>query len=335
MKHFKVGVDSYSIKSLNLSPFETLDWVKKNDGDGVQFTELNLRDGQRVDPPFLRDLAQYAEERGLYLEWSGGQHIPFDTTNWKPIKLEEINRKAAEQAKTLGVKIIRSCSGGLMRWQADSPMTETLIDEMARNLKKQKSMLEDFGVCLALELHFEFTTFELLKLFEKCDAEPGGYLGICLDTMNVLTMLEDPVMATERVLPWVVATHAKDGGILLNEQGLVSFTAEAGTGVVNWEKVLNRLATLQQDVTLSVEDHGGTFDVPIFDLTFLSKFPDVTPLELSRLLQHTRMTQKLMEQGTLKPVDRADWGHHCEPRVKNGIKNMKNIVEELNYQRQK
>ena len=29
-----------------------------------------------------------------------------------------------------------------------------------------------------------------------CDAPPGGWLGICLDTMNLLTMLEEPVAAT-------------------------------------------------------------------------------------------------------------------------------------------
>ena len=49
-----------------------------------------------------------------------------------------------------------------------------------------------------------------------CEAEPGGWLGICLDTMNLLTMIEDPVMATRRLLPWVVSTHIKDGGVLMD-----------------------------------------------------------------------------------------------------------------------
>jgi hypothetical protein len=67
------------------------------------------------------------------------------------------------------------------------------LRETARALRDQKALLTDFGVVLAIELHFEFTTFELLRLFEMCGARPGEYLGVCLDTMNLLTMLEDPV----------------------------------------------------------------------------------------------------------------------------------------------
>ena len=47
----------------------------------------------------------------------------------------------------------------------------------------------DHGVTLAIETHFEFTSFELVRLMERCDAEPGDYLGVCLDTMNLLTAI--------------------------------------------------------------------------------------------------------------------------------------------------
>lgn len=70
----------------------------------------------------------------MYLEWGGGQHIPFDTATWKKKDVFEINRRAAEEANVLDTQIIRSCSGGLMRWQPDSPMTETLLRETANSL---------------------------------------------------------------------------------------------------------------------------------------------------------------------------------------------------------
>ena len=329
MKKFKVGIDSYSIRPLQLSPFEVLDWAKNNNADGVHFTELNLKEGQVVDEPFLKDLAQYAKEKNLYLEWGGFQHIPFNTTTWERIDLEKINRKVAEEANTLGVSVARSCSGGLMRWQDDSPQTETLLREMAKSLKAQKQMLVDYNVILGIELHFEFTTFELLKLFEMCEAEPGDYLGVCLDTMNLLTMLEDPVMGTERILPWVIATHCKDGAIFLNEQGFVSMTCEAGTGIVDWEKVLIRLAMLERKINLSIEDHGGSFDIPIFDPTFLSKFPDLTVLEMSRLLKLAEKSKKLLDAGEIAILPRPDWHKHCKQRMKNGVQNIKEIVTRI------
>ncbi len=329
MKSFQVGVDSYSIRPLQLSPFEVLDWAKRNHADGVHFTELNLKEGQVVGKSFLKELAQYAAEHNLYLEWGGFQHIPYDTTTWKPINLEKINRKVAEEANTLGVSIVRSCCGGLMRWHDNSPQTETLLREMAKSLKAQQQMLMDYNVILGIELHFEFTTFELLKLFDMCEAEPGEYLGICLDTMNLLTMLEDPVMGTERILPWVVATHCKDGAIFLTEQGMVTMTTEAGKGIVDWEKILRRLATLEREVNLSIEDHGGSFDIPIFDPTFLSKFPDLTVLELSRLLKLADKSKKKIDVGEIAILPRPEWPKHCERRIQNGIRNIQEIVERI------
>ena len=87
----------------------------------------------------------------MCLEWGGGQHIPFDTTTWKKKDIFKIKQKAAEEANILNTRIIRSCSGGLMRWQPASPMTETLLQETAKSLNAQRQMLKDHNVILALK----------------------------------------------------------------------------------------------------------------------------------------------------------------------------------------
>ncbi len=323
---FKVGVDSYSLHPLKLTPFEVLDWVKANGGDGVQFSEVNLPHRRRIDRPFLRDLAQYARERRLYLEWGGGQHIPFDLRTGRPVDIFRLNRRAAEQAHLLGLRAIRSCSGGLMRWTEDALPTGVIMRAMEQSLREQKTMLNDFGVTLAIETHFEFTTFELLRLFTSCGVRPDEYLGICLDTMNLLTMLEDPVLATKRILPWVVMTHVKDGGILLTENGLLSFPVETGKGIVDLGKILRLLSTLERRVHLSLEDHGGEFLIPIFNRAFLLKFPDLTVVELARLLALAKESQKLFDQGRLIAVERNGWPAVCEERVRNGLRQLKEMV---------
>ena len=170
---------------------------------------------------------------------------------------------------------------------------------MAAALREQKQMLLDHDVILAIETHFEFTTFELLRLFEMCGVEPGECLGICLDTMNLLTMLEDPVSATQRVLPWVVSTHIKDGGIRQFEDGLKTFAAAIGTGVVDLQRIVQLMLGLPQDVNLSIEDHGGEFTLPIFDDAFLDEFPDLTLFEYSKLFS-------LDSRNWL-------WGRRCAP----------------------
>jgi sugar phosphate isomerase/epimerase len=328
VRQFKIGIDSYTLKPLGLSPFELVDWAVMNGADGVQFSEVNLPPGEVVGRTFLEELKGYSARNGLYLEWGGGEHIPVDLATGKKKEIFPINRKAAEQASLLGVSTIRSCSGGLMRWKKGSPRTDEFLGAMAVALKDQKSMLRDHGVVLAIETHFEFTSFELLRLFEMCGAEPGEYLGICLDTMNLLTMLEDPVSAAERLLPWVVTTHIKDGGLLLADDGFVSFPAEAGKGVVDLAEIIERLSGAGRDIRLTLEDHGGDFRLPVFDPEFLAEFPDLTAAELVKLLGLANRTKLLVEKRRLAVLDRGDWPGACEKRAKSGLRALRRIVEE-------
>jgi sugar phosphate isomerase/epimerase len=327
MKPFKVGIDSYSLKPLDLSPFELLEWAIINEADGVQFSETNLPPSSTPDKALLEDLRSYASENGLYLEWGGGEHIPLDLQTGKKRDIFSLNKKAAAEACLLGAATVRSCSGGLMRWKKDSPPTQDLLRLMAGSLREQKSMLNEAGVILAVETHFEFTSFELLQLFEMCGAVPGEYLGICLDTMNLLTMLEDPESATDRLLPWVVTTHIKDGGMLLTEDGFVSFTAEAGTGVVDLAGVIERLAALPRKVNLSLEDHGGETVIPIHDTEFMAGFPDLTVAELAKLLGLAARSRTLKDQGKIGILDRTRWPEVCERRVKRGLRAVRRIAE--------
>jgi sugar phosphate isomerase/epimerase len=326
MRKLKVGVDSYSLKPLDLSPFELLEWAVMNGADGVQFSEVNVPPGTAVNKAFLQDLRGYAEENRLYIEWGGGEHVPFHLDTGRPKDIAAGNRKAAEQAFELGVATIRSCSGGLMRWKKDSPSTEEFLAKMAASLRAQKPMLRDLGVILAIETHFEFTSFELLRLFEMCGAVPGEYLGICLDTMNLLTMLEDPVLAARRLLPWVVTTHVKDGGLTLTADGFVSFTAEAGKGVVDFAAIFESLAAVHPQITLTVEDHGGDFLIPVADPDFLARFPDLSVPELVRLQALAVRTRGLMDAGKLAILPRDRWPAVCEPRVKRDIQAVRRII---------
>jgi hypothetical protein len=166
-----------------------------------------------------------------------------------------------------------------------------------------------------------------------CDAAPGGPLGICLDTMNLLTMLEDPVLAARRLLPWVVTTHIKDGGFLLTADGFVSFTAEAGKGVVDLAAIIEALGAAHPRITLTVEDHGGDFLIPVNDPEFLARFPDLTVAELVRLLSLAVQTRSLADAGKLAILTRDRWPAVCESRVKRDILGVRRLLGDGREQR--
>jgi 3-oxoisoapionate decarboxylase len=314
---WRVGLDNYGLYPLDLSPLDTLAWALAHGADGVSFSGLTPAWQDRLDDAALRDVRDFAAGQGLYLEWGGAQHIPRDMTSWARKDLFHTNRRAAREASTLGAALVRSCSGGLMRWDAASPPTDVLLRETAEALRDQESMWRDHGVVLAIETHFEFTSFELLRLFEMCGAEPGGWLGICLDTMNLLTMIEHPETATARLLPWVVSTHMKDGGVLASRDGLVTFPAPIGAGVVDLGAIIRMLAALERSVNLSVEDHGGSFLLPIHDAAFLSRFPDAAGAELRALIDLADATQAAP---SCRPLDRDAWPAACESRLTHDLR---------------
>ncbi|MBN2264856.1 MAG: hypothetical protein JW775_03485, partial [Candidatus Aminicenantes bacterium] len=109
MRKLKVGVDSYSLKPLDLSPFEALEWAVLNGAEGVQFSEINVPPGTALDRTFLQDLRGFARENDLYVEWGGGEHIPLDLATGRPKDIFAGNRRAAEQAFHLGSASVRSC----------------------------------------------------------------------------------------------------------------------------------------------------------------------------------------------------------------------------------
>ena len=311
-RHRRVGIDNYGLSPLGLSPLDTLGWAVAHGADGVAFSGLPDEQPSGVTAATLADLEAFAQDNGLYLEWGGAQHIPRDMTTWSSKDLFENNLRAAREAQALGTHVVRSCSGGLMRWDAAAPSTETLLADSARALRDQRSMLRDHGVVLAIETHFEFTSFELLRLFAMCEAEPGDWLGICLDTMNLLTMLEHPVSASARLLPWVVSTHIKDGGVMLSGGRLTTFPVPVGAGIIDLREILRMLDTLPRDVTLSVEDHGGSFDLPIEDAAFLGRFPDVTGADMSALIN---MGEATAARPHCRPIERDTWPAVCESRI--------------------
>ncbi len=322
----RIGIDNYGLYPLGLNPKETLQWALDHQAEGVAFSGLDEGSRSKCSPQYLKELAKFATDNNLYLEWGGGQHIPRDLVSWDKKEIFGINKRAAEEANNFGVSIIRSCSGGLMRWNPDSLSTQQLMEEMAEELRSQLQMLRDHEVVLAIETHFEFTSFELLRVFEWCQVTPGDCLGICLDTMNLLTMLEDPVAATERVLPWIVSTHFKDGAIRLTNYGLQSFTCPIGEGIVDLNSIISSLSKLDNKINISIEDHGGDFKIPINNPEFLQEFPDLSTAEMTRIFELAKKSQANMDAGKCHVLDRGEWPQQCEERLRKDIVALRRIV---------
>jgi len=67
----RIGIDSYSLYPLQLSPLEILKWAKETGAEGVLFSGLSPEGKKDVDTSYLKDISQYAASNNMYLEWGG------------------------------------------------------------------------------------------------------------------------------------------------------------------------------------------------------------------------------------------------------------------------
>ncbi|MCK5821304.1 MAG: sugar phosphate isomerase/epimerase [Bacteroidales bacterium] len=327
----RVGIDNYGLLPLRLTPLETLEWAVRNGAEGVAFSGIEDRPLNKYSSAFLREITKYASEHQLYLEWGGGQHLSWDISRNMKMDISQMNRYVAEEAAELNVQVVRSCSGGLMRWHSDGPDTLEYLANMGKVLKQLKPVLKDLNVVWAIETHFEFTSFELVRALEAAGFYPGEEVGICLDTMNLLTMLEDPVWAVNRMLPWIVSSHIKDGGVLKYEDGLRSFPAPINEGWINLSEIIRLLSLQEQSINLSIEDHNGSFDLPIHKELFLKEFPDLTKDEMDRLLEVTVLTDPFKKKIENEYFNRTIWPGVCETRMQKNIIELKALKNKILY----
>jgi len=321
----KTGIDSHSLYALNLRPHEVLQWAHRNGAEGVHFSILPDTQRDELSVAYLHDLGQMARDMGLYIEWGGGKHIPFNIGDWSAEDLMPVNMKVAGEALAIGTNIIRSCSDGMMRANPLNPATATLLKATVSELTRMIPMLRDNGVVLAIETNFEFTTHELLKIFRMCEVEPGDCLGICLDTMNLLTMLENPVQASERIMPWVVCTHIKDGGLVFDKNGMTAFPSSLGSGIIDLEKIAAMIDEQKPEVNLSVSSHGGSYLLPIHEPWYIDQFPNLTISEYNNLMLLEDIAELRMEEGILSITSAEEWASVCEARVAGDLRLLKQI----------
>jgi 3-oxoisoapionate decarboxylase len=267
-----------------------------------------------------------ASDLGLYIEWGGATHIPYNTINWKPADLLPLILKSAGEASAAGATIIRSSSGGMVRVNPSNPSTLRLMKATTAELKRLLPVLRDNGVVLAIETNFEFTTFELLKIFEKCEVDPGDCLGICLNTFNLLTMLEDPVQATGRIAPWVVSTRLNDGGLVFNDAGMTAFPAAMGSGIVDLTAIVSILLKQKAAINLTVYSSAGSNLLPVHEPWYISQFKDLTISEYNNLMLLENRAEELIEEGNLVITRNNEWEDVCEARLRSDLKKLKELA---------
>jgi hypothetical protein len=84
----------------------------------------------------------------------------------------------------------------------------------AASIRSILPLCEQLGVRLALENHEYETSAQVVDLVRSLDSR---WVGILIDTGNMMMVWEDPVAAVAAMAPWAVSTHFKDHAVIMED----------------------------------------------------------------------------------------------------------------------
>lgn len=335
----RLGVDQYTLHHMigvpgGLTGIAVLELIHARGLAGIQFGDIR-QVSPTLDGGELRAARDWARAHGLYLELG----IPCPNP-YRPGQLliqdgdgdfrHGLRRHLPLIAEALeGTRSVRCFVGGPGdRHEGAAPFPDQIRETIAV-LREFVPLLRDLGLKLAFENHADATTDELIGVVEALGTDVAG---LNLDTGNLMILLEDPLPATRRAAPYTIATHLKDGIVVFADDGLTYNARPLGEGSLPVADILAELARHQPDLTLSIEDHGRFFPMPIYRDAFLSTFPSLSPIDLAGWVRTARLTEQRIAAGELaspEVIEAVPWEDRALDRLERGRRFAASTLETL------
>jgi 3-oxoisoapionate decarboxylase len=249
----KLGVDTYSLRSLGWNAFEHLDYAREMDLDAVQFSERGYF--ETLEESYLREVKARADEFGL--EVNVGMLSICPTSTW----FNDERGTAAEQltemigvADIVGSPFVRCVLGGRADRRTEQPLA-THITATVETCRSVRDVALATGVKVAIENHAgDLQARELRGLIE--DAGPE-YVGACIDTGNAVWAGESPFVTLEHLAPYVVTSHIRDAAVWEHPLGAALQWLPMGDGTIGLDDWVREFERQCPNASLTVEIIAG------------------------------------------------------------------------------
>ncbi|HTQ55337.1 MAG TPA: TIM barrel protein [Bryobacteraceae bacterium] len=228
------------------------------------------------DPDYIRRLRGRAEQLGMYLEVIAGLPAPNDTSAF------ENTVAAAKDAGALAVRV--NCLPGrryenftnLTDWRQAVAHARLKIDAALRIVEKRQ-------VPLAIENHKDFTAEEMVKLMQE---KQSRWLGVCLDTGNNISLLDDPMALVEALAPYAFCTHVKDMAVAPYADGFLLSEMPLGAGMLDMRGIVDTIRRARPRTRLTLEMiTRDPLKVPCLTESYWATFPERNGSYLARTLR--------------------------------------------------
>jgi len=238
-----------------MSTFELLDQVVRWGLDG-----LHLDDGvlENLEPTYLKKVGAAARERELYLEYNFSMDL-----GGQGIGIQHDLAEAIATAQALGADIVK-LSMDLIRPHPVAasrfhPDVMAQIKSVAARLKQIIPAAEDAGVKIAVENHCDTFSEEILWLLDQVD---NPLVGACIDTVNALMVMEDPMAAIENLAPRAFTNHFRDDRIEFQRHGFKLTGTAVGDGDIDIKRAYEIIKTQSSMNRINIETE---MEIPLDD----------------------------------------------------------------------
>ncbi len=182
------------------------------------------------------------EETGMYLEVMAS--LPKnDATAFE---------RTLQAAKTAGALCIRTACLGGRRYETFNTLDEwkAFVAESKKSLRLAVPIAEKLRLPLAVENHKDWTAGEFVPLLREYSSE---FLGVCLDTGNNLSLLDDPIELVQALAPYAFSTHLKDMGVSPDRDGFLLSEVPLGEGVLDLRRMVQTIRERRPNVRMTLE----------------------------------------------------------------------------------
>jgi sugar phosphate isomerase/epimerase len=246
-----------------------------------------------TDAGYVKKLRARAEQAGMYLEFMIA--MPKEDTS-----AFEATVKAAKEAGGLCVRA--NCMPG-RRYENIDTLEEwrRLNVEARKAIDRALPIVEKHGIPLALENHKDWTASEMAALMKEKSSE---HLGVCLDTGNNISLLDDPMDVVEKLAPYAVCAHVKDMGIARYKDGFLLSEMPLGEGFLDMKQVVSTIHHARPKTKITLEMiTRNPLEVPCLTDKYWVTFPERNGRYLARTL---RMVDANARRDPLPKLDSLD-----------------------------
>lgn len=219
-----------------ISIFELMDLAVEWGLDGLHVTSCDL---VNHEPENLAKIKKAAEDHGLYMEFNCSLDEEFDP------RLNETPLSACKVAEAIGADLVK-LSLDIRRPKPlyGSCLSSAVMPQLCHVVDLIKEALPEYertGIKLAVENHTETFADEIVWVIEQVN---HPLVGACVDTINSVSVLEDPKYAMERLSPYAFNCHFCDNKVVRDEQGMHFLGVQLGQGDIDCRKTLQTLKDL-------------------------------------------------------------------------------------------